>query len=94
MEGALTIKLNIIPTNGKILSFDLGQTLLHVPVDRYEAKCYAHADVQAHSPEGLLREGIGRGQPKMHRSRRKILVIVKGLYCGKAWSSIHQRPSN
>lgn len=90
----MTTKSNIIPTNGKTMAFDLGQTLLHVPADGYEAKCYAHEDVQAYSPEGLLQEGIGRGQPGTHRSRRKILVIVKDLYCGKAWSSIHQRPSN
>ncbi|KAI6132952.1 pyridoxal phosphate-dependent transferase [Pisolithus croceorrhizus] len=41
-------------------------------------RMFKHNDM--HSLEGLLREVISQGQPKTHRSWRKILVIVEGLY--------------
>jgi serine palmitoyltransferase len=41
-------------------------------------RMFKHNDMQ--SLESLLREVISQGQPKTHRSWKKILVIVEGLY--------------
>ncbi|KAG2134123.1 pyridoxal phosphate-dependent transferase [Suillus clintonianus] len=63
-----------------IISDELNHTSIRVGARQSGAyvRTFKHNDMS--SLESLLREVISQGQPKSHRSWKKVLVIVEGLY--------------